>query len=292
MKSPKKITLARIASHDFNRALRIWKTRLPDIDILRALVGERTRALAIAIRSFGIATIGVLWLSTAKSTLAVKFMLVDLTMPAAYVNFAVAAAVFGALIHATNYMLLNEFVRVASNKLFRFDAPWVLTVLQDGGSAWSIGAVAQFRFFQSSEAHNRFGKVAALLANVPFLAMLAAAYWIVASVGVRVLYKDGLSSVTGAFTVIAWLLMVYPPAYIALLRFPFAFTKNTRFIRWNVLWPMYRRLGLLPPRTSEWLAENKARKAVPINSGNQGRAAIEAENEARTAELRKKFGKG
>jgi hypothetical protein len=85
MKSPKKITLARIASHDFNRALRVWKTRLSDTDILRYLVHERARALAIAFRSFGIAIIGALWLSTAKSTLALKLVFIDLTIPAAYV---------------------------------------------------------------------------------------------------------------------------------------------------------------------------------------------------------------
>jgi hypothetical protein len=292
MKSPKKITLARIASHDFNRALRIWRTRLSETDILRYLVHERSRALAIAIRSFGIALIGALWLSTAKSTLTLKLAFIDLTMPAAYVNFAVAAAVFGALVHATNYMLLNEFVRVASNKLFRFDSPWVLTVLQDGGSAWSIGAVAQFRFFQSSNAHSRFGKAAVLLANVPFLAMLVAIYWIIGSVGARVLSQDGLLATTSIFTVIAWLIVLYPLGYIALIRFPFSFTKNTKFIRWNFLTRMYRRAGFWPPRVGEWLPKNKAAKVVPIEIENQRRATIEAENEARTAELRRKYGQG
>ncbi len=78
MKLPKKITLARIASHDFNRALRVWKKRIPDTDIFRLLVHERTRALAVAIRSFGIGIIGALWLSTAKSSLTLKLMFLDL----------------------------------------------------------------------------------------------------------------------------------------------------------------------------------------------------------------------
>jgi hypothetical protein len=123
MKFPKQITLARIASHDFNRALRIWKNHIPETDILRSLVNERAKALAHFIRNLGIAMVGTLWLSSAKSTLELKVSFFELTVPAAYVSFAVAAAIFGTVVHVVNYMMLNDFVRVASNKLFRFDAP-------------------------------------------------------------------------------------------------------------------------------------------------------------------------
>jgi hypothetical protein len=139
MKFPRKITLARIASHDFNR--RVWKIRLPDTDILRSLVNERARALTLFVRNLGMAMLTTLWLSAAKSTLALKLTFVDLTIPAAYVNFVLAAMLFGTAVQAINYLILNDFVRVASNKLFKFDAPWVLTALQDGGSVWSIAAV-------------------------------------------------------------------------------------------------------------------------------------------------------
>jgi hypothetical protein len=172
MKFPRKITLARIASHDFNRALRVWKIRLPDTDILRSLVNERARALTLFVRNLGIAMLTTLWLSTAKSTLALKLTFVDLTIPAAYVNFVLAVMLFGTAVQAINYMILNEFVRVASNKLFKFDAPWVLTALHDGGSVWSIAAVTQFRFFQSTAAHNRFGKSVMWLTNLLFLRCL------------------------------------------------------------------------------------------------------------------------
>jgi hypothetical protein len=80
MNYPKSIALGRIAAHDFNRALRVWKKYLPNTEILRALVSERARALAICIRSFGTATIGILWLSTAKSTLALKLMFIDISI--------------------------------------------------------------------------------------------------------------------------------------------------------------------------------------------------------------------
>jgi hypothetical protein len=160
------------------------------------------------------------------------------------VNFVLAVMLFGTAVQAINYMILNEFVRVASNKLFKFDAPWVLTALHDGGSVWSIAAVTQFRFFQSTAAHNRFGKSVMWLTNLPFFAMFASAYWIVISVGIRVIHNDGILTSGGVFTLIAWLLIIYPLAYIALLRIPFAFNKNTQFIRWVFLTRMYRRIGL------------------------------------------------
>lgn len=72
MKFPRTITPARIATHDFNRALHIWKVRLTDTEIFRCLVHERSRALSVAIRSFGIALMGALWLSTAKTALKCK----------------------------------------------------------------------------------------------------------------------------------------------------------------------------------------------------------------------------
>jgi hypothetical protein len=286
MKFPKKITLARIAAHDFNRALRIWENRLPDIDILRCLVNERARALAIFIRSLGVAIIGTLWLSTAKGTLALKTGVFDLAIPVAYANLFVAATVFGALVQAINYMILNEFIRIASNKFFKFDAPWVLTVLQDGGSAWSIGAIAQFRFFRSSQAHNRFGSALALLLNLPMLAMFFFAYSINISVGIRVLTSVGILSSSGMAVLIGWLLIIYPLAHIALLRIPFGFEKNTQFIRWNFLTKIYRRIGLWPPRVNAWVEQAQA---PATNKALTRREQIEAENEARTAELRRKY---
>lgn len=181
-----------------------------------------------------------------------------------------------ALIHVASYFLMNEFVRVASNKLFQFHAPWALTVLQDGGSVWSIGAITQFRFFKSGKTHKHLGRLAILLVNLPFLAMLVVVCWIVGTVGIRVLRNDGLLSATGVFTLIAFLLVIYPLFYLFLLRTPFRFTKNTTFIRWNFLTKMYRRSGRWHPRSSIWIAENR-------------RAAIESENKSRTEYLRKKY---
>jgi hypothetical protein len=283
MKYPRKITLWRIASHDFNRSLRIWKTRLSDTEILRSLINERARAQAISLRSFGLSLIGALWLSTAHATLALKLPLIDLTIPLAYVNFAVAIFVFGTAVNATNYLMLNEFVRIASNKLFGFNAPWVLTVLHDGGNTWSIPLVRQYRFFQSSKAHNRLGMAVLWLTNLPFLAVLIAVYWIEIQVGIYVLSHDGILSAGGAFTVIAWLLIMYPVAFITVMQIPFEFTKNVLFIRWIFLRNIYRRSGgVWVPRTFASADENVARK----------RAEIESQNEARTAELRRKHGLG
>ena len=103
----------------------------------------------------------------------------------------------------------------------------------------------------------------ALLTNLPLLMILIVGYWTVSSVGVQVLRRDGLLSTAGAFTIVGWLLMLYPVALAILLRVPFKFTKNTSFIRWNFLSRMYRRDGKWPPRVDNWLAESKARPRPP-----------------------------
>jgi hypothetical protein len=253
MHFPRKITLARIASHDFNRALRIWRARISEKDIIVALVNERSRSLALAIRGLGIATIGTLWLASAKSTLVLKIAFIDLTIPAAYVVFVVAVSLFGAVGNAVSYLMINDFVRVAANKLFKFDSPWALTALQDGAAIWSNTVINQFRFFESSKAHVILGKAVLWLVNVPVLAIICMIYWIEVSTFIKVLRQDGPLSFNSAFVTVALLLLVWSLVYPILLQIPFSFTKNTRFIRWNFLTPIYRRMGLWHPRTPYWI---------------------------------------
>lgn len=249
----KRFTLGRIALHEFNRALRIWKTLLPPLEIFKLVVEQRAKALAIVIRCFAMAGIGALWLVANKTELAIKIAFLDVSIPTSYANFFVAALLFGTLINAVNFVFINEFVRIACNKLFNFDSPWVLNVPLDGGNAWFIGGVRQFRFMSSSKAHGLFGMASVWLINLPFLAILAIIYWIVFSVGFRVLRSEGFASVGSLLTILGWLLAIYPLLLVATISIPFEFEKNTRFIRWVFLRRIYRRAGLWPPRTEFWV---------------------------------------
>jgi len=103
-----------------------------------------------------------------------------------------------------------------------------------------------------------------------------------------VIYRSGMLSPGSIFTFIGWALVVYPLVYIVLLQIPFSFTRNTQFIRWVFLTKIYRRVGLWPPQASAWLADQK-RQSPALASVRTRREQIEAENEARTAELRRKY---
>jgi hypothetical protein len=196
---------------------------------------------------------GAFWLSANKPDLLIQWEFLKFSIPVAYVNLVVAMLFFGALISMVNFFVLNEFIRIAANKLFKFGSAWVLTLLQDGSNAWSLGSVTQFRFLSSSKAHKVFGTFSAGMVSVPFVVALAIIYWTVLSVGFTVLRKEGLVSMGGAFTFLSWGLATFPLAYIAVIAFPFRFETNTDFIRWNFLTRLYRRSGLWPPSAGYWL---------------------------------------
>jgi hypothetical protein len=251
----RKLTPARLAVHDFNRALRVWRRVLPSAEILKRLVDERAKALRVGLHSLGLAVVGTLWLAANRPELALKVSLVDIVIPVAYVNFIVAFFYFGSLLQMINYHVLNNLVTVASNKLFKFDGAWALTVLYDSGAAWSAAWVEQFRFFSSSRAHSLCGRIIVLLVNLPVLMVLATGYWIVFSVGVNVVRSEGVFSVPAGFTIAGWLLLLFPVVLSILLCTPFAFGKNVRFIRWNFLCRLYRREGNWPPEVDRWLSQ-------------------------------------
>ena len=176
MRKFKKLTLARIAVHDFNRALRVWQTQLDPIDIFEQLVGQRSKAMIHFMRSLPLAIAGVLWLAANKPELALKVSLIDISVPAAYVNFGVALLFFTALQNLINWALLNEFVRIASARLFKFEGG-TLSVFLDGGSAGSLALAKQYRFLSSGRWHSALGPMMLSLLCLPFLAILVAGYW-------------------------------------------------------------------------------------------------------------------
>ncbi|GBF27927.1 hypothetical protein MnTg02_02987 [bacterium MnTg02] len=247
-----KLTLGRIALHEFNRALRIWKRLLPPEQIIELLITQRDKMIVAAIRTLGIAIIGVLWLASNKSALNLSIKFIELSVPAAFVNTVVALALSFTLLNLINYFLLNEFIRLASNKLFKFESAWALTVPYEGGNAYSLSLVQQFRFFQSSKVHKVFGKTIVYLWTLPFLLIFMAIYWTVFAVGYNVLHQDGILSVTGIFTIASLLSTIIPIMLIIFINIPFKFSKNAGYIRWLFLYPIYRRQGLPPP--DRWIS--------------------------------------
>jgi hypothetical protein len=254
----KKINLMQIASHDFNRALRVLKHHFTESDILLRLSGERSKVLATALRAGAIALIGSLWLLANKTELLLKVSFIELSIPNYYVNFFVASSLTGFVLQLLNYFFLNRFVWIVSSKLFKFDSPWALTVMLDGGNVWSNSIVQQFRFLKLDSSHPRFGKLSVFLINVPMLTGLFVIVWAISITGWHVLDHDGVLSTGGILTLLSWLGVLASFLILLLTQVRFGFKKNATFIRWNFLFPLYRRLGGMPPRVSHWLEEGKA----------------------------------
>ncbi|MGG7377549.1 hypothetical protein ACQ7B2_01735, partial [Escherichia coli] len=87
--------------------LRIWRSHDEPKQIFIRLVDERAKTISTAIRLAGLATVGTLWLLANKSELALRVSVVDLSIPASYVNFAVSCMLTGAVLNIISYFVLN-----------------------------------------------------------------------------------------------------------------------------------------------------------------------------------------
>jgi hypothetical protein len=147
-------------------------------------------------------------------------------------------------------MFLNEFLRVAVNRVLKFDnAPMVSDIL-GGGTAWSSPALQQYRFLQSRTPHRLFSGATAIFAVGPTLLVLSLVYWNIVTVSLR---SFGSTAPWSAPLSIAALLMIaYPIAHVGFTFVPFTFSKNVGFIRWVFLYPIYRRSLSIPPHVRAW----------------------------------------
>lgn len=133
----KRFRLIRLAAHDFTRAIRMAEGHLGPMAIVEKVAQERSRVQLAALKALLFAMMGALWLTSAKGALTLKLPMFELSLPVVYVNWAVAFGFFLSGIGMINYFMLNEYVRLASRRLLKFDAPWALDPLYDGGNTWS-----------------------------------------------------------------------------------------------------------------------------------------------------------
>jgi hypothetical protein len=251
----RKLTLLQIGSHDFYRAMRVARRDLQPLQLFERIMQERAKAQGTALKSLVFAVGGSLWLASAKADLTVKLTIFDLSLPAAYVNAAVAFAYAAFVFGMINYFVLNELARIIAHRMLKFDSAWALGTLYDGGSAWSLVWIGQFRHLMSSNRHKRIGIAIAVLSNLPVFIASAIVLWTVATVGMSTLANHGLQSLKSVMTLLAWLFVVMPFTIAALMLMRFTFVKNVNFIRWNVLVPLYRTTGRWPPQIDNWIRQ-------------------------------------
>lgn len=242
----RKLSLSRITGHEFGRALRVLRRTMSPDAILRALVAERTKSLTNGMRAFALAIIVALWLSSGKQILAINVFLIDISVASAYVNIFLSYLAMGSFTSFKNYFTLNEFIQIASNRLFKHNSSWVITILEDGSNAWSIDLVRQYRFLSSGSAHSVLSIFAFLLIFLPFLGIYIFIYYMLIEVGISAINSAGWMSLDALFTYAGWSFAFYPILHTVLTAIPFSFTKNTDYIRWNFLYPIHKRDNFFP----------------------------------------------
>jgi hypothetical protein len=248
----KKITLQRIAIHEFQRALRVWRRLYQPTEIIRSLFREKLRAQNGAIRLFLLALVGSLWLAANKPELPLKISLIDISMPASYVSFVISFLCFLTAAHVISYFFLVEFARIACNRLFRFDNSSAFELIEDASGSWSMPVSIQYRYFTSPKAHETLQQIVAWLLGLPFLLVAIFIYATSIRFGIVAIARDGFLSVAFLLTFVGWLLMIFPFAYLYFLRREYSFSKNAGFIRWLVLYPIYKRGGSIPAHVRGW----------------------------------------
>lgn len=233
----------------------MWRSQISDFEIFHALQRERTKALNGFTRSLALAVVGSIWLQANRPTLSVTISLIDLTIPASFVSFFVATLLLGAGISLVSYFVLNEFARVATTYLFKFDSAWTLSLLNDSSNAWALSWAQQFRFLSSSRPHKILGTASALILLVPVVLTGSLVYWTVFSIGIGTVQREGWTSLGSFLSLISFMIVLFPPINAYLIFVPFTFTKNAQYIRWLFLARMHRKHfnGQWPLRVDEWI---------------------------------------
>lgn len=253
--SIRRISLWRLAVHDFGRAISVWRQIEKPETLLQALVSERSKALGAALKSLSFALLGSFWLISNKSALELKISLVDISIPAAYVNFFASLSVLGSIIQFASYFMLDSLVGKTSRKLLRFDSPWLLTIPLDGSSAWSLPVVSKFHFFKSNISHLMAGLSTLFLLFLPLSIIFYLIYSTIFSVSLQIMSAYSLSSAYSIIALVSLIMIASTILYPILVLVPFGFTKNRTFVRWIFLIRVHRRMGSSPSRTAEWLAD-------------------------------------
>lgn len=255
----RKLTIWQLANHEFIRSLRVMRRHTPEIEIWQLLINERRKVMNNFLRAMLGILAALIWFESHNDKKFLEFSIwsMQLSIPIIYIAFVISLVLFGAIVSAFSYIYINEFVRLAANKMFRFDNSSALALFYEGDAAWSIGSLIQFRFLKSSRAHTAFGLITLVFILVPLGIVIFFIYVRTYGIILNSLVDPSGVAFDRVLSVVAALLLLHPPAWIILQWIPFSFSKNISFIRWNFLFRIYRMNGEQFLRTTSWLKDKQ-----------------------------------
>jgi hypothetical protein len=255
---PPKISLFKMATHDFWRSLRAWKGEIEPKQFIEMLTQQRHKALAKASRGFLIAGAASLWICNAKtnSTVALQLLSMNLQIPVVYVVFAIAFQMMTSMTAIISYFHINEFLRLAVNKYYAFENNAALVVPFDSSNTWSMPVLLQFRFLKSSNFHKTLIGFSLFGVLLPTFVVLVFIHGTIISNSLTVIATEYYSALNIVLAFTSIFLVAYPILYTILIVVPFKFTKNVTFTRWNFLsGKVHRRQMTNHPRLHGWLKD-------------------------------------
>ncbi len=250
-----RISLFKYASHRFWRSLRTLDRHFEPIQLIDKLISERSRTLKELLRIAAVTLVLVLWLvsNTDQHLAKITMFSLDVEIPKAFIAFGTSFSLLMLLLISLSYLQAEEYLRLSLEKYFYVDEPHSLSPIYDGLSSWSQMITPEFRFYKSSKSHK----------NLAWLAVTSIAVTLAAFYGLSLLtvFKASAYSVmydTSSFNIALSLLSICllfaQLIYLIAMFFPYRFTKNKDFIRWNFLVIRVYERGL-HPRSRFWLDE-------------------------------------
>jgi hypothetical protein len=255
MKAPT-IKLWRLANHEFVRALRAIRNHVEPRIYVERLISEREKAMHMALRGLAAAIIALLAFKPEPpdAGITVALPVLNFTIAPIYVVFVVSFITSLSLLSLVNYFVLNEFVRLASERLISRNASSAAVfVYADGGSAWSLSIGPQFRFFSSAKPHTALMWVTMGLLMGPLVLLLVFVYVELIRGGIVSAYgADGLFDIV--ILIASAFLLAFPLAQICFMYTSHTFKRNNMYIRWIFLRRLTRGQH---PQVERWLGPPK-----------------------------------
>ncbi len=250
-----KLTLLRLANHDFRRSLRVWSRYITDEQVIKNLVDQRAKSIKVFLQAFALCLLCAMWLQAGKTDLTAKYELIELSVPSFYISFALAMTFSNGALKLINYFFLNEFLRIACNKLCKFDNPLALAIAVDGQNAWSMPLWRQFRCFNSGVRHRLLVNISVIILMTPLIMLCVFIIYIYFVSAFNAAQYYGSFSLSGVLFICGVVMILFPFIYSIFLFLPLSFDKNLSFIRWIFLFRLYRRHGIVPNHIARWLPQ-------------------------------------
>lgn len=232
-------------------------TKSVDAETIFADLSEaRRRCLVSCSKGFILSVLIFMVISSTDSNILIRIKtpLSDISVMKIYAVFALSIASAASILELINFITIEEYQRIFSSKILKFDNSSARSTTYDPSSAWSHGIHVQFRFIETSKYHGTRSLLIAIILLSPIILSYFLIY--IYSFQFMIEYMLGYSYVNFGYflSAISIIFMIMPLSVAIFLFVPMKASKNVSFIRWGFLFHIRRKSGIHPPAPAHWLS--------------------------------------